>query len=71
MSPDKVALDETVIKVEGERFWLYGAVNPETNQILHLRLFPTRNTTVTKLFLSDLDEKHDIRDAEFFVNGTP
>ena len=21
--------------------------------------------------MSDLDEKHDIRDAEFFVNGTP
>jgi len=71
LSPDKVALDETVIKVEGERFWLYGAVDPDTNQILHIRLFATRNTEATKMFLRELDEKHDIRDAEFFVDGAP
>jgi transposase-like protein len=38
LSPDNVTLDETVIKVKGERFWLDGAVNPETNQILHQTL---------------------------------
>jgi transposase-like protein len=71
LSPDNVELDETVIKVKGERFWLDGAVNPETNQILHIRLYPTRNTAVTQMFLNELDEKHDIRDAEFFVDGAP
>lgn len=25
----------------------------------------------TKLFLKELDEKHDVRDAEFFVDGAP
>lgn len=70
-SPEKVALDETVVKVDGERFWLYAAVNPDDNQILHVRLYSTRNTAVTKIFLSELDEKHDIRDAEFFVDGAP
>lgn len=70
-SPGKVALDETDIKVEGERFWSYGAVNPATNDILHVRLYPMRNIAITKMFLRELDEKHEIRDAEFFVDGAP
>ncbi len=70
-SPDTVALDETVVKVEGDRFWLYTAVNPETNHILHVGLYAARNTAVTKMFLSELDEKHDISDAEFIVGGAP
>ena len=69
--PDKIALDETVVKVNGERYWLVAAVDPETNVILHTRLYPTRNTALTKMFLRELQEKHDIDDAEFFVDGAP
>lgn len=53
------------------RCWLFGAVNPETDEFLYLRLFPTRNTAITSMFLRELDEKHDIRNAEFFVGGAP
>ena len=70
-SADYAAPDETVIMVKGERFWLDDPVNPETNQILHIRLYPTRNTAVTRMFLNELDETHDIRDAEFFVDDAP
>lgn len=69
--PDKVALDETVVKVQGERFWLYAAVDPETNVILHVSLYPTRTTALTKMFLRELSAKHDVEDAEFFVDGAP
>jgi transposase-like protein len=69
--PDKIALDETVVKVNGERFWLYAAVDPETNEILHVRLYPTRTIVVTKMFLRELREKHSVEDAEFFVDGAP
>lgn len=69
--PDKIAIDETVVKVNGHRFWLVAAVNPETNVILHVRLFPSRNTALTKLFLRELEEKHVIDDTEFFVDGAP
>jgi len=30
-----------VIRVNGDDYWLYDAVDPETNEILHFRLFLT------------------------------
>ena len=41
-SPDHVTVDGTVIRVNGERHWLYIAVNPETNEFPHVRLSATR-----------------------------
>ena len=34
-SPDHVAVDETVIRLNGQQYWLYAAVDPETNELLH------------------------------------
>jgi transposase-like protein len=53
--PDMIALDETVVKVEGERFWVYSAVDADTNGILHLKLYPTRNLALTKMFLREVN----------------
>ena len=69
--PETIALDETVVKVNGERFWLVAAVDPDTNVILHVQLYPSRNTAMTKMFLRELTEKHAIDDAEFLVDGAP
>ena len=49
-APAQIALDETVVKVNGERFWLIAAVDPDTNIILHVGLYPSRNTAITKVF---------------------
>ena len=38
---DQLAVDEKVIRINGSDYWLYGAVDPETNEIVHLRLFST------------------------------
>jgi len=65
-SPDHVAVDETVIKLTDERYWLFAAVDPATNEFLHVRLFPTRNAGLTGIFLAELGEKHDIDDAHRF-----
>jgi transposase-like protein len=69
--PAKIALDETVVKVNGVRFWLVAAVEPATNVILHVRLYPSRTTALTKMFLRELQDKHAIDDAEFLVDGAP
>ena len=53
-APDHIAVDETVIQVNDERRWLYAAVDPETNEFPHVRLFPTRTTLLTVLFLREL-----------------
>ncbi len=47
--PDHVALDETVIQLNDEQYWLYAAVDPETNELLHTTLEPTRNTMIVQL----------------------
>jgi transposase-like protein len=69
--PEQIALDETVINVNGERFWIYAAFAPATNRILHSRLFTTRNIALTKGFLRELDQKHEFADAEFLVDDAP
>jgi putative transposase len=70
-SPNHVAGDETVIQLNNQRYWLYAAVNPETTYVLHVRLFPSRTIVLTKQFLQELAEKHDIADSLFLVDGTP
>ena len=49
-SPDHVALDNTMIWINGQQFWLYGAVDPNTNKFLHLWLFSTTATVLTQQF---------------------
>ena len=70
-SPEKVALDETVVKIDGEQFWLVGAVEPSTNRILHVGLYASRNMAMIEFFLDELNQKHDVQDAVFLVDGAP
>jgi putative transposase len=70
-SPDQVALDETVVKIDGEIFRLYSAVDPQTNQTLLTRLYPTRTTALTERFLQELQSNHEVADATFLVDGAP
>ena len=67
-NPDHIALDETVIRIDGQQYWLYAAVDPETNEFLHIRLFTTTTTALTQMFLRELREKHDVDDAVFLVD---
>ncbi len=64
-----MAGDETVIQLTDDRYWLIAAGDPETNEFLHVRLFPTRNTGLTGLFLDERSEKHDVDDAVFLVDS--
>jgi len=68
-TPNHIAVDETVIQVNDERHWLYAAVDPETNEFLHVRLFQTRTTQLTVLFLRELREQQQIEQATFLVDG--
>ncbi|EMA19728.1 IS6-like element ISH15 family transposase [Haloarcula marismortui] len=69
-SPDHVAVDETVIQLNGERYWLYAAVDPQTNKLLHTKLRPTTTKVLAHAFLTELSEKHDVDDAVFLVDGS-
>ena len=67
--PNHIAVDETVIQVNDERHWLFAAVDPETNEILHARLFQTRTTQLTVLFLRELREQQQIEHATVLIDG--
>ena len=41
--PDHVTVDETVIQLNDEQYWLYAAADPDTTRLLHVKLSPTRN----------------------------
>jgi len=68
-SPDHVAIDETVIQINDKQFWLYAAVDPQNNNLLHVQLFHSTTTVATEMFLRELAEKHDIENSLFLVDG--
>jgi transposase-like protein len=67
--PDQVAVDETVIRLDDEQYWLYAAVDPETNELLHTKLEPPRTNVLAHSFVRELREKHAVDDAVFLVHG--
>ena len=69
-SPDHVAVDETVMQLDDEEYWLYAAVDPKTNKLLHTELRPTTTTVLANSFLTELSEKHDVDDVVSPVDGS-
>jgi putative transposase len=57
-----------VIRINGKQYWLYAAVDPQTNRFLHVRLFTTTTTALTQKFLRELCSKHDVSEAVFLVD---
>jgi transposase-like protein len=70
-NPDRVAVDETVIQLDDQRYWLYAAINPDTDEFLHVKLGTAQNIGLSGLFFSELREKHEVSDAVFLVDGAP
>jgi transposase-like protein len=68
-NPDHVAVDETVIQLNNDQYWLYAAVDPDTNELLHTKLEPTRTNMIAHAFFTELQEKHDVEDAVFLIDG--
>jgi transposase-like protein len=58
-----------VIQLNDQQYWLYAAVDPETNDLLHTQLEPTRNKVIASSFVRELSEKHDVNEAVFLVDG--
>jgi transposase-like protein len=67
--PTRVAVDETAVKLNGELSWLYAAIDLDTKLILGVDVFARRGTDPAAVFLRDLDEKHDLSEAVFLVDG--
>jgi len=71
-APDQLAVDETVIRIDGEQYWLYAAVDPESNELLHTKLESTRTNALAEMFFGELKQKHDVGNTVFLVDdATP
>ena len=57
-----------MIRVNGDDYWLYGAVDPEANEIQHFRLFPMITKQTTRWFLTELHRRYRLTDVEFLVD---
>ncbi len=52
-----------MIRLNDERYWLYAALNPATNRLLHVQIFLMRRLALTEMFLSELQEKQLVNSA--------
>ena len=48
VSADQLAVGKKVIHVNGNDYWLYRVIDPETNEILHFRPFSTITKQTTR-----------------------
>jgi transposase-like protein len=58
-----------VIRLNDEQYWLYAAVDPETDGLLHTRLETTTNSILAQPFFAELREKHNVYVAVFLIDG--
>jgi transposase-like protein len=68
VTADQLAVDEKTIRLHGQEHWLYGAVDPKTNEILHVSLFPTTTKQTTRWFLDELHRRYQLDDVLFLVD---
>jgi transposase-like protein len=69
VSANQLAVDEKMIRLHGQQFWLYAAVDPVTNEIVAVSLFPTTNKVTTRWFLDDLHQRCWLTDVMILVDG--
>ena len=68
-NPDLVAVDETVIQLNDQQYWLYAAVDDDTNELPYTTLETTRNTIIAQHFLTEIGEKYEVSEAVFLIDG--
>ena len=66
--PSRVAVDEKQIEVDGEKKWLYAAIDTDSKLLLDIDVYSRRGIDPAAAFLHRLTEKHDVSDTEFLVD---
>ena len=68
VDPNRSAVDETVSRVTGDGRWLSAAVDPDPTRFRRARLFQTRLTQLTLLFVRERHETRPVSDVMFLVD---
>jgi transposase-like protein len=68
LSADRLAVDETMIRLHGKEFWLYGAVDPKTNEVIALEPYPTTTKVTRRWFLDELHHRCNVAEVTILVD---
>jgi putative transposase len=49
-----VAIDETVVRANGENYYVYVAIDVDRNELILMKVYPSRNYLTTKLFILEV-----------------
>ena len=49
-----MAVDETILKYNGKKCYLFSALDVERNKIIHLKVYPARNALIACSFLKEV-----------------
>ena len=49
-----IAIDETVVKANKKRYFVYSAVDIERNELILMKVYPTRNWLITRSFVKEV-----------------
>ncbi|MGB9671573.1 MAG: DDE-type integrase/transposase/recombinase [Candidatus Norongarragalinales archaeon] len=65
-----IAVDETCVKVNGEQYLVYSALDIERNELISMMVYPSRNSLTSESFIKGVlkycEGKH-----EFIVDNAP
>ena len=50
----RIAVDETILKYNGRKCYLFAALDVERNKIVHLKVYPARNALTAYSFLKEV-----------------
>jgi len=39
-----IAIDETCLKLKGEKFWVYASIDVDTRELVEIRAYPNRSS---------------------------
>jgi putative transposase len=65
-----IALDETCVKVNGLEYWVYAALDVDRNEILSMRVYPSRNALASEQFICEVLKYCDGKPT-FIVDNAP
>jgi putative transposase len=65
-----IALNETCVKVNGLEYWVYAALDVDRNEILSMRVYPSRNALAAEQFIREVLKYCDGKPT-FIVDSAP
>jgi putative transposase len=65
-----IAIDETVVKANKKKYYVFSAVDVERNELILIRVYPSRNYLTTKLFIIEV-LKYCENKPKFIIDKAP